>query len=45
MERLWTEGLDVPVNRAHGLDRLRFLKTEIKSRIPTWVKRAIKPYR
>ena len=45
MERLWPEGLDVPVNRAQGLDRLRFLKTEIKGRIPTWVKRAIKPYR
>ncbi len=45
MERLWPEGLDVPVNRARGLDRLRFLKSEIKRLVPTRIKRAIKPYR
>jgi hypothetical protein len=45
MERLWPEGLDVPVNRARGLDRLRFLRSEVKNRVPVWIKRAVKPYR
>lgn len=45
MAHLWPEGLAVPANRAEGLDRLRFLKTELKRMIPARLKRRLKPYR
>jgi hypothetical protein len=42
---LWPELLALPVNRAAGLDRVRFLKTELRSRVPNRIKRLIKPFR
>jgi hypothetical protein len=45
MAHLWPEGLAVPANRAQGLDRLRFLKSELKSLVPARAKRWLKPYR
>lgn len=45
MAALWPELLSVPVNRAMGLDRLRFLRREVTRRIPPRVKRWLKPFR
>ena len=45
MMHLWPEGLAVPANRARGLDRLRFLKSELKRMVPAGLKRRLKPYR
>jgi hypothetical protein len=45
MESLWPELLSIPVNRAIGLDKLRFLRREITRRIPSSVKRWLKPFR
>jgi hypothetical protein len=45
MNALWPELMQLPINRAAGLARLRFLKTELRSRLPNSVKRALKPLR
>ena len=45
MAALWPELLNVPVNRAIGIDRLRFLRREVTRRIPSRVKRWLKPFR
>ena len=45
MESLWPELLNVAVNRAEGLDRVRFLRREVTRRIPSRVKRWLKPFR
>jgi hypothetical protein len=42
---LWPELGELPVNRAAGLDRLRFWRDELKARVPVGVKRWIKPLR
>src|SRR5690606_27957395 len=45
MQALWPELMAVPVNRAVGIDRLRFLRREVTRRIPGRVKRWLKPFR
>ena len=45
MRRLWPDLLEVPVNRASGLTRLRFWKSEARHLVPAGVKRALKPLR
>ncbi len=45
MQAVWPELLTIPVNRAVGLDRLRFLRREITRRIPSRIKRWLKPLR
>jgi hypothetical protein len=45
MAALAPELLDIPVNKAIGLDRLRFWKYELNQAIPNRVKRWIKPFR
>ncbi len=45
MQGIWPELLSVPVNRAVGLHRLRFLRREITRRIPSGIKRWLKPLR
>ena len=45
MERVWPEGLEIPVNKVTGLDRLRFPKEELKKMLPVKVKRWLKPLR
>ena len=45
MERTWPEGLEIPVNKVTGLDRLRFPKEELKKMLPVEVKRWLKPLR
>lgn len=45
MRALWPDLLALPINRAQGLARLRFFKTELRGRIPNSVKRALKPLR
>jgi len=42
---LWPELAGIPANRASGLSMLRFPKSEIKRRVPTKVKRWLKPHR
>ncbi len=45
MNTLWPDLMALPLNRASGLARLRFLKTELRDRVPTPIKRALKPLR
>ena len=45
MQAVWPEMLNIPVNRAVGLHRLRFLRREITRRIPSRLKRWLKPLR
>ena len=45
MKLLWPELLEVPVNKAQGIARLKFWRTEVKSRIPQRLKRWLKPFR
>lgn len=42
---LWPELLEVPVNAATGLDRLRFPREEIRRLVPKSVRRRLKPFR
>lgn len=42
---LWPELLEVPVNKAQGVARIRFWRTEVKSWIPKRIKRWLKPFR
>ena len=43
--QLWPALLQVPVNRATGLVRLRFWRTELKRMIPAGLRRKLKPLR
>ena len=45
MAALWPELASIPVNRAVGIHRLRFLRREITRRIPSRLKRWLKPLR
>ena len=45
VQRLWPELLKVPVNRATGLDRLRYPKEELQRMMPKKLKQLIKPFR
>lgn len=45
MAVLWPELLNIPVNRAVGLDRVRFLRREVTRHIPSRLKRWLKPFR
>jgi hypothetical protein len=42
---LWPELLEVPVNAATGLDRLRFPREEIRRMVPKTLRRRLKPFR
>lgn len=35
----------IPFNKAVGLNRLRYWRQELRELTPSWVKRAIKPFR
>lgn len=45
MNELWPELLKIPVNKAQGIARLRFWRSEVKSWVPQRVKRWLKPFR
>ncbi len=45
LRALWPELLDVPINRATGLARLRFWRAEITRMIPANLRRKLKPLR
>ncbi|WP_209426793.1 hypothetical protein [Pararhodobacter sp. SW119] len=45
MRSLWPELLEVPINRATGLSRLRFWRAEITRMIPAGLRRKLKPLR
>lgn len=45
MQSTAPELLGIPVNRAAGLDRLRFGREELRELTPTRIKRLVKPYR
>lgn len=45
MQALWPGLMEAPVNRAAGLDRLRFPKDELKRMLPKRVKQILKPFR